>query len=159
MSHCKDREFHEYFTVRKGIKTTLTDEMIEKIAAAIPLAYKKKHVASLVMIPLRTLEDWLKKGEEDMLCNNLSIYAKLVCIYNLTVSKLCAGLLEDIKGKHWKADLALLGFADETEFGSKSSEMKQLIDNVNKISSLRAESEVKVEKQDDSAKDFNIQRE
>lgn len=111
-----------------GFHTTLSQEKIEAIVAAIPEVMIQTYVARAVgVLPCR-LTEWLQFGERDQGLGKDTIFAQLSTRYHLRRTEVVRDLLTKVQAdpKNYQAYAWVLAKCFREEFGADSHEIREL---------------------------------
>lgn len=124
---------------RVGFHTKLTPELHQKIIEAVSKVIIPSKVAALVKIPQQTLSDWLKRGENDANNSQQSIFAHLAIDFKYEQALLVSHLIQRLQDcpANYRSLVWLLERCFREDFGSDSSQIQELVNNINLINKYR----------------------
>lgn len=119
-----------------GFHTNLNDHVKAHILEHVPGNYVIGQVARMSKVPRQTLTRWLKRGEEDAINNNGSIFAHLWADFEQKRGEEIKSMLEDVRARrtNWQATWELLKAIAREDFGVDAVEIKELLERVDKLS-------------------------
>lgn len=137
-TYLMDTPYNKLLLPKVGRPLKLTQEVADKIVDNVKHGYIPSQICRLTQTPKPTLTRWLKKGCEDAENGKGSIYAQFWNKFEQERGKVIKDLIDSIKGSgKWQAELELLKVFDRENFGNESSEIKELIKNLNELAKGR----------------------
>jgi hypothetical protein len=95
-------------TIHKGVRTTLTTAIRDKIVAAVTAGSPQKTAAAYARVPYSTFNDWMRRGREDPegpygeFAMDIDQAVATLEVRNLTIVQTAAQATKDSRGQ-WQA--------------------------------------------------------
>ncbi len=121
---------------KMGRPPALTEEIHDRIISIVPQAFKMHTTALASAVAPTSLRQWLKRGEEDQLSGENTLYAKLWINFGLAQSTKVLSWLKLIEERvpSWQALWELVRAVAKEDYGVDSVEYKELLDLYTKLS-------------------------
>lgn len=119
-----------------GPPVTLTEEVAQRILSEVPRGLVVGQVARLSRTPGTTLKRWLKKGLDDAVNGQSSIFAHLWLEFETLRGVEITKMLEYVQsaGKNWQGPWEVLKAVAREDFGTEAIEYKELVEMFAKLS-------------------------
>lgn len=118
-----------------GFHTKLTDEVKALILGCVSDALTLNVTAKIVGIHPKTLKNWMRQGEEDLLEEKWTPFAQLFLEIEQKRGIELACFIDDMKNrrKNWQAAWELLRALNREDYGVDAEEFKELLQVVVKL--------------------------
>lgn len=121
---------------RPGRPIEFNDEIAGRILYAIPHVLTISQIAGYSKVPKQSLQNWLKRGEEESKTDEASIFAQFWFNYQRARADVVKELIDVLKSrpKVYQPIIFLLERCFREDFGVDSHLIQELIDNIKKLS-------------------------